>query len=110
VDPALLERAAATQRRFFVTPLRFFADVKVRITMSEAQSTWNRVTLRGQKLVPGGQERGDSLVPAETTRALMTDVERRATHLVGAAGGVDEHSLLLCDRFVASDVKRFLQS
>jgi len=108
VDPALLARAADTHRTYFRFPLVFLNGVKVRISLSMGHPTHDAASFVGTTLLPSGQEPGDTLVPYTSTTAAMTDAERQA--VLGFHGPTAEHSLLLNDPAVASDLRQFLAS
>jgi hypothetical protein len=76
--------------------------------MSRAYPTSNHLIVDGNTTSIGvPDERGDSLVPAETTHRTEGAVERDVTHQFGGDGDTLRHFALCVDPFVASEVKAF---
>jgi hypothetical protein len=105
VDPALLQRARDTRRQYLRFPLMFFSGVKVRLTMSKALMTHDRMTKVRDRMTAAGSEPGDTLVPYYTTRKQMNDVDRQACYALGTRNDTAEHFMLMNDPAIASDVR-----
>jgi hypothetical protein len=108
VAPAMLARARETRASFLDSPLSRMNGVKKRILMSRAYPTGNHLIVDGGATTVGlPDERGDSLVPAETTYRTEAAVERDVTHQFGGDGDTLRHFALCVDPFVAAEVQSF---
>ncbi|HEX3694930.1 MAG TPA: hypothetical protein VH374_06020 [Polyangia bacterium] len=108
IDPAMLVRARDTRTQFLNSPLSRMNGVKLRLWMSRAWLTANRLVIENGALTPAAAEEvGDSLIPANTTYQMEAKVEKDASHLFGDNQNTMSHFALCVDPFVATDVSSF---
>ncbi len=107
ISAAMLLRARET-RKILGNPIARMNKVKKRILMSQAHPTRNHLLLSGgQVSIPPANEKGDTLVPSDTTYKAQAQFEREVTHVIGDDGNTMKHFVLCNDPVVATEMKTF---
>jgi hypothetical protein len=108
IDPAMLARARETRTQFLNSPFSRMNGVKLRFLMSRAWPTQNHLTIETNAVKLGEpEEPGDTLVPASTTFAIESVVEKDVTHLIGSQRDTQKHMSLCLDPVFAAEVASF---
>lgn len=108
IDSSMLKRAQETRKQFLRAPISRMNKVKVRIVMSQAWQTGSHVTDSTMN-VSHNDERGDTLVPEETTRRSAGKEERACMHSIGNDKDTMKHSVVGTDPVITTDIKKFFK-
>lgn len=115
-DPTVLAgpltRARNARRYFFRAPLSAMNGVESAIFFSRSYPTCNHVEIddTGVMRIPSPTEPGDSLVPEETTRRMLSDIELERVRSFGGGAGAHTmpHPFLLIDPVISTAVHDFV--